>query len=107
LFVILAVFAFWRGAEEKRRSNGWMHVAAAATALAILSKGPPGAYPLLFLLAWSLVRWQWDVLVRFVTSGAVITLLVISLPWFVYVLHEVGLAQWRREAQELLEGEDH
>ena len=109
LFVTLAIFAFWRGAGEERgfTSALWLHLGAGATALAVLAKGPPGAYPLLFLLAWSVLRGRMDLLIRFISSGAVLTLIMIALPWFIYVLHEVGLAQWRREAHELLDGEDH
>jgi hypothetical protein len=80
---------------------------AVATALAVLSKGPPGFYPLLFLLVWCLVRWRWSVLYRFAVSGAPLTVIVIAAPWFVYIFKAVGIEQWKKESDELLGGEAH
>jgi len=88
-------------------SGVWFHIGAAATGLAILSKGPPGFYPPLFLLIIAALGGQWNALRRFVTSGAPITLLVIAAPWFIYILNTVGIDQWRKESDELLGGEDH
>ena len=87
-------------------SARWFHVGAAATALAILCKGPPGAYPPLFLVVLVIARRDGEALVRFLRSGALFTLLVIASPWFVYIKHAVGLDQWKREFDEL-GGEDH
>lgn len=118
-FVTLGVFAFWKAlgktgtefisrAPDAGRSGSviWFHVAAAATAGAILSKGPPGAYPPLFFLAMVALARDWKALWRFVASGAPLTLVVLAAPWFVYVFHTVGIAQWLQELREL-EGEDH
>lgn len=126
-FVTLAVYAFWRGAGEgedagtrargdgRREAGGmgrdstfaWYHLGAAATALAIMSKGPPGFYPPVFLLALCAVRRRWQPLVKFFTSGAPLTLLILAAPWFVYVLRAVGIEQWKHESDELLGGEGH
>ena len=130
-FVTLGVFAFWRalgtrmgwtttgtgrttGTESVYRAPDgnsagsaiWFHVAAAATAGAILSKGPPGAYPPLFFLAMVALTRKWSALWRFVASGAPLTLIILAAPWFAYVFHTVGVAQWLQELREL-EGEDH
>lgn len=128
-FVTTAVFAFWRGlggsgfrvegsdnegrTEFARNSEArllnpsiWFHIGAAATALAILSKGPPGAYPPLFLLAMVALRRKWKALNAFFTSGAIVTLVVIAAPWFIYVFHTFGFNQWRRELDDL-SGQDH
>lgn len=85
----------------------WYHLAAAATALAIMSKGPPGIYPPLFFVLIVAMRRRWDALRRFIVSGAPITLILLAAPWFVYVFHAVGIEQWKRESDELLGGEDH
>lgn len=124
-FVTLATYALWRGVEPRAgtsdggqinssrpylfsaREVGWLHLGAAAVALAILAKGPPGAYPLLFLVGLSLIRFSAAPLVRFLRSGAVITLLVLALPWFTYIFHTVGYRQWKMETDELLGGQDH
>ena len=119
-FVTLGVFAFWRalgtrtGTESVYRAPDaggagsaiWFHVAAAATAGAILSKGPPGAYPPLFFLTMVALTRRWSALWRFVASGAPLTLILLAAPWFAYVFHTVGVAQWLQELREL-EGEDH
>lgn len=119
-FVTLGVFAFWKSLGRKTGtqlvsnpfsdsaagSMMWFHVAAAATAGAILSKGPPGAYPPLFFVAMVALTRRWKALWRFVASGAPLTLIVLAAPWFVYVFHTIGVAQWVQELHEL-EGEDH
>ena len=134
-FVTLACFTFWRGSEDdaetRRRGDAekepetapsdssfpvsprsrvpasfHFHVAAASTALAILSKGPPGAYPPLFFLVWVMLRRRWSALRRFVICGAVLTLVLLAAPWFAYVLHTFGIEQWLRELDEL-GGQDH
>jgi len=101
-------------AEDQLHSNApslpsplWWHLGAGATALAIMSKGPPGVYPPLFLIVLAAMQRRWEVLGRFVRSGAVLTLLILAAPWFIYILHAVGLEQWKRESDELLGGEDH
>ena len=123
-FVTLGVFAFWKALGQTKRtqlfscrrekgtqlfwsaSAVWFHVAAAATGGAILSKGPPGAYPPLFFVAMVALTRRWNALWRFVVSGAPLTLIILAAPWFVYVFHTVGVAQWLQELHEL-EGEDH
>jgi 4-amino-4-deoxy-L-arabinose transferase-like glycosyltransferase len=121
LFVTVGVLAFWKGAleedKETRRQGDretlgwkgfwWFHLGAMGTALAAMSKGPPGFYPPLFLVFWCLVRGNWKPLVRLLRSGAVLTLAVIAAPWFIYVLKVVGLEQWRKESDELLGGDAH
>ena len=84
----------------------WFHLGAAATALAILSKGPPGAYPPIVLLVMAALRREWNALRRLITSGALVTLIVIAAPWFIYVFHTFGIEQWRRELDDL-SGQDH
>ena len=107
-FVTLGVFGFWKATHStgSRASIGWFHLAAAASALAVMSKGPPGAYPPLFFIAMVLWTRRWDALARFLLSGALLTFAVIAAPWFGYVLHTAGIEQWKRELDEL-GGEDH
>jgi hypothetical protein len=121
-FVTLAVYALWRGVEGESgmgptnssrpylfsaRFVGWLHLGAASTALAILSKGPAGGYPLLFLLGLCGIRRSSAPLLRLLRSGALLTLATLALPWFLYIHHAVGYQQWKRETDELLGGEDH
>ena len=106
LFVTAAVYALWRGAwvgvdpraaaappivppcpddAPLMAGAGWFHLGAAAMALATLGKGPPAAYPLLFLVVSALVDRRPRALVRFVASGALVTFVVLAIPWFAYV----------------------
>src|SRR5205807_1762336 len=84
-FVTVAVLAFWKGAlatEGNGAMGGfwWFHLGAVGTALAVMSKGPPGFYPPLFLVLWCIVRWDWKPMSRLFLSGAPLTLIVIALP---------------------------
>ena len=51
-----------------------------------MTKGPPAAYPLLLLLGLAALDRRWDVLRRWLTSGAPLTIALIGLPWFVYLM---------------------
>lgn len=104
-FVTLGVYAHWRamslgdrGGVGRWRRIAWFHLGALAAALAVLSKGPPGAFPFLFLMALPIVTGHWRGLVHWLTSGAALTFCVVAAPWFMYVaasgeyqtlLHEV------------------
>jgi 4-amino-4-deoxy-L-arabinose transferase-like glycosyltransferase len=53
-----------------------------------MAKGPPAAYPVLFLVGLACVERRWKPLLRFFLSGAPITAALIALPWFLYVRHD-------------------
>jgi len=111
LFVTCANYALWRGcwaappgAQAPRApeppfvvSALWFHAAAVAIALAALAKGPPAAYPLLFLVALVSIERRWRALLRFVLCGAPLTAAVIALPWFLYVSHDPQFEQLTRD----------
>jgi len=96
---------------EWRMSNGgaWLHVVAIAMAWVALVKGPPAGWVVLVMVAVDLIDgklrrrlageraangpakrdaahadWRTSLLWRFVSSGAIVTLVVIASPWFVY-----------------------
>jgi 4-amino-4-deoxy-L-arabinose transferase-like glycosyltransferase len=75
------------------RSALWFHAAGAAVGLAVMSKGPPAAYPVLFLVVLCCVERRWKPLARFLLSGAPLTAAVIALPWFLYVRHDPMYSQ--------------
>jgi 4-amino-4-deoxy-L-arabinose transferase-like glycosyltransferase len=102
LFVTAGVYAMWRAyalvtAEEAAQSLGrcvlWFHAAGAAVGLAVMAKGPPAAYPVLFLIVLCCVERRWKPLARFFLSGAPLTAAVIALPWFLYVRHDPMYSQ--------------
>jgi 4-amino-4-deoxy-L-arabinose transferase-like glycosyltransferase len=105
LFLTCAVFCLWRSASDRRAR--WMHLAAAATALVVLAKGAPGIFVAVFLVGFCLFEKRWDIARRFVTSGALLTLVMLAAPWFVYVhFHEGTDVVWS-ELQNTAMGGDH
>lgn len=105
LFVTLAIGAFWRSAFDPRAI--WFHLAAAAIALAILSKGAPAIFVLLFLIGFCAIERRWDVALRFVKTGAIVTLLAVAVPWFVYVHIHEGTGVFATELKNTATGGDH
>jgi 4-amino-4-deoxy-L-arabinose transferase-like glycosyltransferase len=120
LFVTAAVYAMWRGyraaapdaapdtAHSARgRPALWFHAAALAMALALLAKGPPAAYPLIFLAGLAAVERRWRVLWRFFISGAPLTLLVVAAPWFAYVAMDPTVRQLTADLRNSAAGGGH
>ena len=98
------------GEGEECRSGGgapWFHVGAAGIALAIMAKGPPGLFPVLFFVGLMVLSRRWGMAWAFIRSGAPLTLAVLALPWFLYVIDTIGLAQFREELRVVVEGDNH
>lgn len=128
LFVTAAVYAIWRGCDRwPRRDNcigpeptssaapagiatraaggaGWLHAAAASMALAALAKGPPAAYPMLFLIVWSVLAGRLRNLWRFVLCGAPLTFIVVAAPWFALTASDPSSGQLIRDLGNSVEG---
>lgn len=106
LFVGAAMYALVRAAiasedsaahsklTMRRPLAGWLHLAAVFTALTILAKGAPAVFILIFAIVLAVVAKDARVLTRFISSGAIVTLLILAVPWFWYVrtLPEAGPA---------------
>ncbi len=110
LFVTLAVYAIWRAAARESapaRVALWLHLAAAATSGAAMAKGLPAGIPMLFLIGFAAVERRGDLLVRFVTSGAVATALLIGSSWWLYIALEHGAQVIWSEVQVTAGGSDH
>jgi 4-amino-4-deoxy-L-arabinose transferase-like glycosyltransferase len=114
LFVTASVYWFWKAPGRESASGGhappgakYLHLGAAAMGLAVLAKGPPALYAALFLVSLAATSRRWDLLRRFLTSGAIVTFAVVALPWFAYVHATVGLARIQNEAEVVLLGRDH
>lgn len=88
-------------------TGAWWHLSALGMGLAVLSKGPPAVFPVLFLIGLAGVSGRWRVLWAWVKSGAPLTLAVVALPWFVYVHQTVGWGVLEEEAGVVLAGEGH
>jgi 4-amino-4-deoxy-L-arabinose transferase-like glycosyltransferase len=86
---------------------GWMHLGAFAIAMSIMSKGAPGAFPIVFLIAYAIVERSWLPLRQFIASGAIVTLLVFAAPWFLFVGHHEGWETFLFELRNVEAGTDH
>jgi 4-amino-4-deoxy-L-arabinose transferase-like glycosyltransferase len=106
-FVTGAVAAFWWAIVVKDRSRFWFHIASAAIAGAVMSKGPPGFYPLIFLVAWPIVRRGDRALWRWVTNGGPLTTILLGAPWWVYIVVTIGPGKFLNELRNVAEGRDH
>lgn len=109
LFVAIAIYAITQAmqAGNNRHIVGWCHISTAAIALTILSKGMPGIYPALFLFVLAIVTHRWDLVRRWFTCGAPITLLLIALPWFIYITATVGYQTFAYEVSVVVAGGGH
>jgi 4-amino-4-deoxy-L-arabinose transferase-like glycosyltransferase len=110
LFVTAAIYWLWKAAGETRarRSSFFsFHLAGVAIALAVLAKGPPGLFPVLFFLAWTIVERNWEALRRFAISGALLTTAVLCGWWFLYVRTSPYAHVLRDELFIVAGGEDH
>lgn len=109
LFVTAAVYFLWRGATRPPGAGSYVafQSAGAAIALAVLSKGPPAAFALLFFAAWVVVERRWSAVARFLISGALLTAVVIGGWWFVYVRSSPHAGVLAQELRVVAGGEDH
>jgi 4-amino-4-deoxy-L-arabinose transferase-like glycosyltransferase len=109
LFVTAAVQALWRGARADRGAAWvlWFQWAGLAIGLAVLAKGLPGLFPVLFFVAWLLYERRWTSATRFLLSGAVLTGLVVGCGWYAYLLRSPGAGQVWQELARVTEGENH
>lgn len=103
------VYAIVRAGEAVRgRDVLWLHAAAICFAGIILAKGPPAVYLLLFWIGRCWLSRDGRTLGRFVTRGAIFTLLVLAVPWFVYVkTHTAAEGQLGADFANSADGGDH
>lgn len=109
LAVTLAVWAFWRASEggTLRQRIGWNWLAGAGIGLALMTKGGPAVFPILFLLGWSAANRTWRYIVDFLRTGGWVAVLAIGLPWYVYLYCTVGLQVIWKELHVVTQGDDH
>lgn len=110
LAVTGAIWAFWHASEcstDKRRAAAWYWLAGACVGLALMTKGGPAVFPLLFLAGWSAVNRTWRYVLDFLKSGGWLAILVIGLPWYVYLAWVKDLHTIWYELNVVTAGEDH
>ncbi|MGC4033988.1 MAG: glycosyltransferase family 39 protein [Tepidisphaeraceae bacterium] len=108
-FLTLGVFAVLRAFDARPgRDVIWQHLGAVCCALTVLAKGPPAIYLVIFMTGLCAIRQDWRPMSRFFRTGAVTTLLVIAVPWFVYVArHSTQEGQLGTDLLNSAEGGDH
>lgn len=108
-FLTTGVYCVLRSVDAPvGRDTRWQHGVAVCLALIVLCKGPPALCLVLFAVALCGVRRQWRPVRRFFTSGAVVTLLLLAVPWFVYVAHySADGGQLGNDLANSAEGGDH
>ena len=87
------------------RSLAFFHLFALFTALAALSKGPPAFFPILFFVALCFL--DRTLPLRFIKSGAPLTLLLSALPWWLYAYLRAGSEQINHELERITLGGEH
>ena len=109
LFNTLAVGAMILGWRHEGRRAGllWHASSGIAIGLAVLAKGLPAVYPVIFLvlLAWWTGRWR--TILDWLRSGALLWAVLIALPWFVYISQTPEWSRVPHEAYKVLRGEGH
>jgi len=111
LFVSLAIWAIWRGMDSGRqnvsRQRLWYQLSAIAMALAMLAKGPPAGFPLLFLLAMAAIRRTWRPLLDWLRSGAPLTFAVMGGWWWLAAWLHPSAHVITEELERLTAGRGH
>lgn len=109
LSVTLAIWAFWRASEggTLRQRIAWNWLAGAGLGLAMMTKGGPALFPILFLLGWSAANRTWRYIVEFLRTGGWVAFLAIGLPWYLYLYFTKGLQVIWLELHVVTQGEDH
>ena len=108
-FVTAAIAGIVHGSLARRLSGRMTLYVLAGIAIggAIMSKGPPAIFPVLFLfaIAWALRRGR--ILVEFLLSGAVLMIAAVAVPWWLYVSKRPEFSVVGNELKKVTLGLDH
>ena len=108
-FVAAGTYTVWKGgvAATEKRGTLWFHLAGLSIGLAVMAKGPPAVFPVLFFVAWVAVERRGRAIVRLLLSGAALTALVVGGAWFLYIYQAGQFRVLREELFVIAHGEDH
>jgi 4-amino-4-deoxy-L-arabinose transferase len=108
LSVTAAIYLLWRGAfATGGRSVLRFQLAGVMIGLSVLAKGPQAAFPLIFFIAWVVLERKWAALARFLTSGALLTAIVVGGWWFAVIWKSPYAHILKDELWVATGGEDH
>jgi len=108
-FVAAGMYTLWKGgvAATEKRGTAWFHLAGLSIGLAVMAKGPPAVFPVLFFVAWVAVERRGRAIVRLLLSGAALTALIVGGAWFLYIYQAGQFRVLREELFVIAHGEDH
>ena len=109
LFVTTAIAGLIHGALAQRwwAKSLYYNAAGASIGLAVISKGPPAIFPVLFILALPWLVRRMRILAEFLRSGAILTMLIIAAPWWIYIWNQPEFAVVGSELKVIATGADH
>jgi 4-amino-4-deoxy-L-arabinose transferase-like glycosyltransferase len=90
-----------------RRTIGSLALSGAMIGLAVVAKGPPAAFAVVFLLALCAIDRDWKLAIRWLLSGAPLIAAAIGAPWYIYIIRTIGYATFKYELQISVEGAEH
>ena len=108
-FVTAAIAAIIHGALMRRSGQRTLFYLAAGVSigLAVISKGPPAIFPVLFLIGFAWILGCWQVLGQFLLSGALLAAAAVALPWWLYVSQLPEFQVVGNEIKKVTLGLDH
>jgi 4-amino-4-deoxy-L-arabinose transferase-like glycosyltransferase len=109
LFVTTAIAGIIHGALAGR---SWVKTlcylaAGVSIGLVVMSKGPPAIFPVPFLIGFAWILGRWQILSRFLLSGAFLAAVAVALPWWLYVSRLPEFKIVAREITAVTMGLDH
>jgi 4-amino-4-deoxy-L-arabinose transferase-like glycosyltransferase len=109
LFVTAAIAAIIHGALARRTSRRMINflVAGVCIGLAVMSKGPPAVFPVVFLIGLAAVLRRWRILSEFLLSGSFLAAAAIALPWWIYISQLPEFKTVGNEIKKVTLGLDH
>lgn len=99
-FLTLAAYLILRSTTSN--SLLWPHLLAVSVAMIVMAKGAPAIFVAILLISYAAVEHRWDILKRFILSGAPLTLILLAVPWFYFAEDAAG-----SELRNTLVGGDH
>ncbi len=107
LFIVSAIACIWCGLESPQRAMRWFALSGAAVGMAMMGKGLPAVFVLIFLIALAAAERDWKLPWRWLRSGAPIIALLIGGWWYAYVLSEVEAQTFMHELRVGVAGDAH